>query len=147
MKALAYLLISCSFASVALGQGIGCNQVGECQVGVEDNSIVTSDDVDCLIQCKYNPRCILYSFYPTLNTCNLFDSCIVFNRTSCTDCTSGDSTCDIPNDRECFLRGACTGEVTITGPIAVNDPNACLNVSTFSTIYVGRAGCLPNPNN
>ena len=55
-------------------------------------------------------------------------------------CLAGDEVCDVPDQRECYLRGACEDAVAVESPIALDFPEQCYEVST--TFIFKKHQCL-----
>ena len=62
---------------------------GECTNSEHINIFPAKDQFQCLQLCKANQECNWFSFYPTVNTCQLLNSCDTLNQTICSDCLSG----------------------------------------------------------
>ena len=83
-----------SLEVVSLNKGIGCFTAGEClnstSVGVSDES--TPDQ--CLAACKDTDSCLFFTHYEESSLCLLLSNCAVLSATDCTDCLSGEVTCN-----------------------------------------------------
>ena len=82
------------FLGEVRGDQIGCFIKGEC---LQSNSVgVTTQNSanSCLDDCKDSASCQQFTFYGDASTCVLYSDCVELSDAGCSDCVSGDVTCD-----------------------------------------------------
>ncbi len=53
-----------------------------------------NDAQSCLTECKGDDECLYFTFYKDYSLCVGFANCVDFQEDSCTNCYSGESTCE-----------------------------------------------------
>ncbi len=71
-----------------------CFQVGECSQSLFIDEWQVNDAQSCLTECKSDNECLYFTFYKDDSLCVGFANCVEFQEDSCTNCYSGESTCE-----------------------------------------------------
>ncbi len=71
-----------------------CFQAGECSQSLFIDEWQVNDAQSCLTKCKKDDECLYFTFYKDESLCVGFANCVEFQDDSCTNCYSGDSTCE-----------------------------------------------------
>lgn len=76
------------------GSEIGCFVDGECLKS--DSVAVTQQNTsnECLDNCKNTKGCQEFTFYGDASICILYTECVELSDADCSDCVSGDVTCE-----------------------------------------------------
>ncbi len=70
-----------------------CFQAGECTQSLFVGSWTPDDAQGCLTECQNEPECRYFTYYDNRGECTGFLNCEVFSEDSCTECYSGQQTC------------------------------------------------------
>lgn len=80
----------CDTSDVTCPDQLVCNSKGSC-IGQVDFSTAFDYD-ECLGNCKANPTCSWFTFYPTTKQCTMTQECD-FSAIACSDCVIGEQLC------------------------------------------------------
>jgi len=95
---ISYFLVFLTFIqgalSLAKSADIGCFVNGECQESISIGVSEESTPESCLNTCKSTANCEFFTHYQDDNICLLLLDCVNLSDSDCTDCISGDVTCE-----------------------------------------------------
>ncbi len=86
-----------TFFLLCTGQNLSepmCFQAGECSQSLFVDEWHVNDAQSCLMECKNDDECLYFTFYKDDSLCLGFANCVEFQEDSCTNCYSGESTCE-----------------------------------------------------
>ena len=90
-----------------------CFLPGECTNSTLLSFQTTTDQYECLDNCKSQANCTWFTFKLETKVCLLFETCGNVDATLCPQCVSGQRECS-PPEPICWVQGYCHGNVLHT---------------------------------